>query len=245
MNRVKVECLVEGQSEADLVNRLLAPHLGMRGVDIYAPIVTTSRDRKAGRVYKGGGRTIEHYLNDLAELYRQWQRHPRVWFTTCLDVYKLPNDFTDRQNAFGIKDCHRRVERLEELLTRDAIDKAGMDEKRFIPYLALHEFETLLFADLDKLRNELFIDKKREIEELKSSVAAFDDIEEINHTENGTPSARIINKIPVYEKFKASKKNEPNLSTAITVLEKITLLKIREKCRHFDAWVTRLEQLAS
>ncbi|MDR1009934.1 MAG: DUF4276 family protein [Opitutaceae bacterium] len=234
-----VICLAEGFSEANLVDRLLAPHLGTRGVDMYARIVTTRRDRKAGRVYKGGGRTIDYYLNDLADLYRQWQRHPRVWFTTCLDVYKLPNDFPDRQNAFDIKDCRRRVERLEELLTRAAVDKAGMDEKRFIPHLALHEFETLLFADLDAL-GTLFPGREREIGQLKNSVAAFDDIEEINHTENGAPSSRIGSKIPVYGKYKAS-----DQSGAINVLEVISLPKIRGKCRHFDAWVTRLEQLAS
>jgi hypothetical protein len=239
MNRVKVICLAEGPSEANLVDRLLAPHLGMRGVDICAPTVTTSRDRKSGRVHKGGGRTIERYLNDLVKQYRQWRRHPRVWFTTCLDVHGLPSDFPERQKTFDIKDCRQRVKCLEELLMQAAVKK-GMDQGRFIPHLALHEFETLLFADIDKLCTKLFLNKRREIEELKNSVAAFDDIEEINHTENGAPSKRIASKIPVYKKYKANEQNG-----VIDVLEAITLLEIRKKCRHFDAWVTRLEQLAS
>lgn len=49
------------------------------------------------------------------------------------------------------------------------------------------------------------------------------------------PSKRIIQKIPIYQGAKTS--------AAPLIAEKIGLTKIREKCPHFDEWMTRLEGL--
>ncbi|MBE2285334.1 MAG: DUF4276 family protein [Prosthecobacter sp.] len=116
MSRVSVYCLVEGFSEANLVNRLLAPHLSHHGVDVYAPMVTTRRDRKAGKVHKGGGSSFLPYRNDLDRLIRQWSNKPHVWITTLLDVYGLPADFPGRDQGYAINDHRAKAAFLEDKL---------------------------------------------------------------------------------------------------------------------------------
>ncbi|MFN5924928.1 MAG: DUF4276 family protein [Pseudanabaena sp.] len=49
------------------------------------------------------------------------------------------------------------------------------------------------------------------------------------------PSKRLAKVIPRYDKLKTT--------LAPQVIQKIGLVKIREKCPHFDQWVTRLERL--
>ncbi|HBJ86933.1 MAG TPA: hypothetical protein DDZ88_24360 [Verrucomicrobiales bacterium] len=235
MSRVSVYCLVEGFSEANLVKRLLAPHLSRHGVDVFAPMVTTRRDRKAGKVHKGGGSSFQPYRNDLERLIKQWRGKPEVWITTLMDVYGLPSDFPGRTEGYALQDHHAKAAFLEKKMHEVA---NGLGAPRFIPHLALHEFETLLLADVTAL-GTLFLDKEHEIQQLAQDIAAFPDVEAINHTPQGSPSNRIAQRIPVYDRYKAN-----DQSGAINVLEVVGLDMLREHCRHFDAWITRLEMLA-
>lgn len=234
MSRVAVYCLVEGFSEANLVRRLLAPHLAHRGVDMYAPMVTTRRDRKAGKVYKGGA-NFQHIRNDLERLVRQWRHDPDVWLTTLFDVYGLPSDFPRRDEGYAIQNHRTKARFLEERLAEVA---AEMNAPRFVPHLALHEFETLLLANVPALET-LFLDQEREIQALAGEIASFSDVEAINHTTHGAPSQRIANHITVYRAYKAN-----DQSGAINVLEVVGIDQLRERCQHFSEWIAHLENLA-
>ncbi len=235
MNRVTIYCLVEGFSEANLVKRMLAPHLAQRGIDISAPMVTTRRDRKAGQVFKGGG-AFRHYLGDLERLIRQHGNRPNTWFTTLIDLYGLPGDFPDYEKGKKISESRRRVEFFEAELGKVGAD---LGSQRFIPYIQLHEFETLLLVNVEAM-GTLFLKDARELELLAADVAKFDDVEEINHTPTGAPSKRIASYISVYEKYKRS-----DQSGAINVLEIVGLDTLRANCRHFNDWVSSLEGLAA
>lgn len=236
MSRVSVYCLVEGFSEANLVKRLLAPHLSQHGVDIYAPMVITRRDRKAGRVHKGGGSSFRPYRNDLDRLIRQWRGKPEAWITTLLDIYGLPGDFPGREEGYAISDFRQRAAFLENKLSEEA---QGLGASRFIPHFALHEFETLLLAEVSAL-GTLFLDHDRDIQQLAEDIAGFSDVEEINHTPQGAPSSRIAQRISVYDRYKAN-----DQSGAINVLEVVGLDTLRKRCKHFGSWVTKLEQLGA
>jgi hypothetical protein len=235
MNRVTIYCLVEGYSEANLVKRMLAPHLAQRGIDILAPMVTTRRDRKAGQVFKGGG-AFRHYQGDLERLIRQHGNRPNTWFTTMIDLYGLPGDFPTYQEGLKIKESRKKVEFFER-----ALDKIGRELgcKKFIPYIQLHEFETLLLVNVKEM-GTLFLNDAKKLELLAADVATFDDVEDINHTPDGAPSKRIASYISVYEKYKRS-----DQSGAINVLEKVGLDTLRTNCRHFNDWVSALEGLAA
>ncbi len=49
------------------------------------------------------------------------------------------------------------------------------------------------------------------------------------------PSKRIIKEIKAYEKNKST--SGPN------VVESIGILNLKEKCRHFSEWITKLEDI--
>lgn len=235
MSRITVYCLCEGYSEQNLVRRLLAPHFGRLGIDMHAPMVITRRDRKAGQVHKGGGGSFAHYRNDLERLFRTHASRRDVYFTTLIDLYALPTDFPCYEEAFALDRPSEKVIYLEDCLMLIATD-LGMDN-RFIPHFELHEFETLLLADVNAL-GTLFLEHEADILRLGEEVAQFPNVEEINHTAEGAPSKRIAKHLPVYEKYTRSDQNG-----AINVLEVTGLDKLRESCSHFDSWLQQLEGL--
>ena len=234
MSRIRLIFLVEGFSEENLVNRMIGPHLGSLGVDCFAMKVTTQRDKRAGMVFKGGGGSYQKIRSDLEKLIAQWRGKQNVWLTSLFDVYDLPSDFPGRAAAFRIIDAYAKVAALEAAWGKDI---AELKTERFIPHLQLHEFETLLFARIEALKT-LFIEESKAIAQLSSSVAAFDNPEFINHTEHGAPSKRIIKFVSAYQRYKRD-----DQSGAINVLEVIGLSEIRERCKHFDSWIQKLESL--
>jgi hypothetical protein len=161
------------------------------------------------------------------ELKRRRERD--VFFTTMIDLYALPKDFPGKQaQQYDPVNPTPYVKQLEEAFGKD------IGDTRFIPYLQLHEYETMLFADPDAFRVEIE-NCDHAIEQLKAIVEKVPSIEHINDGATTAPSKRIIKFIPEYESRKSSV--GPN------VAEFIGLAAIREKCPHFHAWLTRLEGL--
>ena len=234
MSRIRLNFLVEGFSEENLVNRMIGPHLANFGVDCFAMKVTTQRDKRVGMVFKGGGGSYQKIRGDLEKLIAQWRGKQNVWFTSLFDVYDLPSDFPSRAEAFRNSDAYAKVAALEAAWSKDI---AELKTERFISHLQLHEFETLLFAHIEALKT-LFIEESKAVAQLASSVAAFDNPEFINHTEHGAPSKRIIKFVSAYQRYKRD-----DQSGAINVLEVIGLSAIRERCKHFDSWIQKLESL--
>lgn len=56
------------------------------------------------------------------------------------DLYALPSNFPKYDESKKISDPYKRVEKLEHAFQED------LDEKRFIPYIQLHEFEALMLS---------------------------------------------------------------------------------------------------
>ena len=109
-----------------------------------------------------------------------------------------------------------------------------ISDTRFIPYFQIHEFEALLFSDPLKLETQ-FTDRTQEIHRLEIMACSFGNPELINDGHNTAPSKRIIAEIPEFESRKASA--DP------IVAEKIGLVTLRNRCRHFDEWISKLETL--
>ena len=76
-------------------------------------------------------------------------------------------------------------------------------DRRFIPFIELHEFESYLFCDLAKFAE--FFDKAdggiSELQKVADSVASPELIDDGQHT---APSKRIISQFRRYEKLKTS-----------------------------------------
>jgi hypothetical protein len=154
---IRLNAVVEGQTEKAFVDQVLGPELAARDVFIRSRAVKTGQHR--GRVYRGG---ISGYLklkNDVS-LWMKQEQQSHVWFTTMLDFYALPDDFP------GFEECTKRnrpidqVECLEQRLAQD------LAHRRFIPYIQLHEFEALLFSDVSKFEID-FPNNASAIEQLK------------------------------------------------------------------------------
>ena len=95
-------------------------------------------------------------------------------------------------------------------------------------------YETLLYADPDAFQIS-FTDCGRAVAALKQIVASVPSIELIDDGPQTAPSKRIINVLAEYAQRKADAGPE--------IAEYIGLPTLRQKCPHFDAWITRLEKL--
>ena len=101
----------------------------------------------------------------------------------------------------------------------------------------MHEFEALIFTDLTELyrdfpENDQY---KKDIDHLLVECNRYSSPELINQGVTTAPSKRLEKVIPKYKKLKTS--------LAPQVVGKIGLVKIREKCPHFNQWITQLENL--
>lgn len=218
---VRLNFLVEGVSEEVFVKQILIPHLAHCQVFGAVRMVTTSRGR--GRTGRGGMTTYGKVQRDLS-MWMKEQQGKNVFFTTFFDRYGLPASFPGMN--VKINDPRQMLGHLEQALAND------MGDRRFIPYLQLHEFEALLLADPRKLLVH-YSTAAAAVEKLVLQTQGYGDPELINLDE--PPSKRIAQALPGYDK----------VLCAGTVPAAIGLSAIRARCPHFDEWVSRLEVLGS
>lgn len=131
--------LVEGQSEEIFVKHTLAPHLAQHGVYVQPPIVLWTKRLPSGGGFRGGVSNWNQILRSLRPLTHDGD----AWVSTLLDFYGLPEDFPGLQEALGAGAAHENVAALQARFA------AELNHQRFIPFLALHEFEAWLFSAPD------------------------------------------------------------------------------------------------
>ena len=222
----RLHFVVEGQTEETFVKNVLAPYLGQFNIFVNVRNVETSRSKT--KIYRGGLIDYQKAKTDLQLWMRQEARNSDVYFTTMFDLYRLPDSFPAYHEAKRQSDPYQKVALLEKALAEE------LDYSRFMPYIQLHEFEALLFADIAKLDWE-FLEHEREIASLVKLADEFGNPELIDDGPETAPSKRIIQLIPEY----AARK----VSVGSIVAQKIGVATLREKCLHFDQWLLQLEQL--
>ena len=115
----------------------------------------------------------------------------------------------------------------------DAVDKNY--SYRFLPYIQLHEFEGLLFNDINVFYEQIPEEELKGIEELKAIFKEFKNPELINENKETAPSARLERIILGYNKVVYG-----NL-----IAEAIGLEKLRKKSPRFNEWLSKIEQIVS
>jgi len=227
---IRLNLIVEGQTEETFVRRVLVPHLST-GFDVYLNVrcVETGRDRRKNRIYRGGLSSYKKLKNDLLRWIGQ-EKGAGVVFTTMIDLYALPSDFPDYKLAVAESDARKKTALLEDSFRRD-VESSSNRRIRFVPYIQLHEFETLLLSKPEAI--SIAVGDDSQISGLKSDVAGFDDVELIDGGRETAPSKRIINRIPEYEDQKAF--------AGPIIADKIGLEHLRSRCEHFNEWLTVLE----
>ena len=208
---MRLAVCVEGQTEEEFVNLVLKDLLRRRGVLPHPSLIGTG-----GR---GGGVTVKRLASEMARLY-----HTHDAVTSLVDFYGF-------QKRGG-----RTVEALEAHLREKVGERVGegWDASRVSPYVQMHEFEGLLFSDVEVFANQIdFPDDCADV--LRAVRAQFTNPEDINDHPETAPSKRIAGVIPKYKKVV----HGPMLA------EEIGLATIRAECPRFDAWVTRLQSLGT
>jgi len=214
--------VVEGAAEQQFVMSVLAPHLAACGITVPKPRLPLT-----GKSGRGGIVNYEHAKRAITSWTRQ-EKGTDVAFSTMFDLYKLPSNFPGHADAKSKGLPYAVVDSLERSLKDD------IGDDRFIPYIQLHEFEAILFTDPQALLGP-FTDRKKEVAELSKVVDQLGNPEEIDDGESTSPSKRIIKLIPEYRGAKRA--------VAHSIARQIGIDRIREACKHFNDWLTKLEEL--
>jgi hypothetical protein len=223
--------IVEGNTEQRFVTQILAPHLGTRNVFAYASTVITKGKRSGRREGQGGGRSYLAWKKDITTWIKNESNHQDFWFTTMFDLYGLAavRGFPGYQEAQRLTDPNTKVASLEAALSND------IDFIRFIPYIQLHEFESLLLVDPMVLKG-MFIEQATAVESLAREIAQTGcPAEHINDGQDTSPSHRIRKHLPAYA--------ENKVVAGIDGTKTIGIERLVQACPHFGAWVHRLEKL--
>ncbi|MCB5271386.1 MAG: DUF4276 family protein [Candidatus Cloacimonetes bacterium] len=223
---IYLNVLVEGYAEKGFIESIVADHLGRFCVSAVAACFQTKFDSDLGKKYKGGVVSYSQVRRDLSTWMKQ-DRRDDCRFTTMIDVYGIGDDFPGFREAMKQRDPYEKVRTLETALCEE------IQDRRFIPYFQLHEFEALIFADPAKLEME-YLEYGKEITSLVT-LSADTPPERINDNPSTSPSHRIKKLIPPYDKYYAGSR----------ITELIGLETIRQRCPHFNEWLTKLEGLNS
>lgn len=222
----EIVAIVEGETEQTFVRDQLAAHLACLGITIWP--VLPGRHRRHGGVKKW-----EVAKNDILRTLRE-----RRFCTTMFDYYAMPTDWPGRAESANLP-WEQRADRVESQVLADVTAAMGgsFDPRFFIPYVQLHEFEALAFADVEKLASVVapLGNWSWRVEEL---AARFQEVvndagspEAINDSYETCPSRRITKIERAYRK----RVHGP------IVTGRIGLDVLRRECQHFAAWLDRLE----
>lgn len=223
----KVLILVEGQTEANFVVQILRPRFSEIGIYVQESIATTKHNR-TGKAFKGGVVTYSPIKRELSRLLGDTSA---VAVTTMFDFYDLPKDFPGRGREVHQGNCYERVEFLQGALKEDL-----GNPMKFVPYLSLHEFEALLLSSPQHFDEELETGGmgQRLLGALGGRLP-----EEVNDGLETHPSAQ-IKRLALEHGRKYRKRLH-----GVSIASRIGLRTMREKCSHFDRWVTILEDLGN
>ncbi len=230
MTRVLVH--VEGETEEAFVNEVLGGHLMRYG---YSSVAARLLGNARARVRRGGIRSWDAVLRDIVAHLKE---DAGSVGTTMVDYYGLPQRgpgaWPGRSDA-SARAPSARAESVEKAMEADvsAAMGAAFDSRRFVPFVVMHEFEALLFSDCDAFAAA--IGRSELAPELRSVREEFATPEEIDDSPQTAPSKRVRRIVRGYEK--------PFMGN-LAMLE-IGLDKVRDECRHFNGWLTRMEQLLS
>lgn len=217
----EVVALVEGQTEEIFILDILVPYLAERNVFI-RPIIIS----KPGQ--KGGDVRFVRVKNDI-ELHLKQRRN--TYLTLFVDFYGIKGDWPGIKEAKQQTTPSSRAAKINGATKKEVESLFGNfeAERRFIPYVAMHEFEALLFSEPEKLADILRVPKSK----IDKILADCGEPENIDDSPETAPSKRLE---VLSDRFKKT-------STGISIAKSIGLATIRKNCPIFNAWLVTLESL--
>jgi hypothetical protein len=211
----RVYLFVEGQTEEAFVNELLVPHYARIGLYLSPILVRTSQSSRGG---------VVSYAKVRPQIDKLCKQDAGAHVSTLFDLYALPGDFPGKGDPSysALANGQSKADFLEAELKRD------IRHRNFIPNLIVHEFEALLFTQIDAFQE--WTDDDLESLRAARNVAQPEDINDNPHT---APSKRILDVMPGYQK---------TVHGPLIAID-IGLDAIRAVCPHFDRWLKSIEEL--
>jgi hypothetical protein len=214
MKRVKIIC--EGETEREFCKNVLAPHLIHHNIHIQSPLIK----RSMGGIVRWSilKKEIETHLIESS-----------VIVSTLIDYYGLyqKHDFPGWNEGERIADKNLRMDFLEKAMKDDISDDV---RHRYIPYLQLHEFEGLLFNDIQIFYDQVPKAELVGLDELKKTFEEYENPEMINNNKKTSPGHRLKRIIKGY--------NKPLYGHYFA--EAIGIAQIRAKSPRFNQWVEKI-----
>ncbi len=205
--------IVEGQTEQEFVREMLVPHFQQYGLyDVHPILIHTSPRGRGGFV------SYQHLKKDVQNLLKSEKEDFVV--SMFVDFFRIP-EVPNKEKWEHLPTHREQIEVMQQCIAAD------IDDKRFIPYIQLHEFEALLFSS--NIGFETFFSDK-ESEQTLRIVEEFDNPEEINSGKETAPSKRILAIKPAYDKVL-----EGNL-----IALQIGLPRLLSRCPRFREWINTL-----
>ena len=208
---IRLAISVEGQTEEEFSKDVLTAHLRAHGIEAQPVLLGRARGHASG----GGNVNVGRLASEMAFLYRSFDA-----VTTLVDFY----GFRDKRDKTAAD--------LEAMVRRETQQKIGWDHNRVLPYVQEHEFEGLLFSNVDAFAT-LIHAPLDSVDLLRNIRAGFETPEDINDNKATAPSRRIKEVLPHYRK---------RLHGPLVAME-IGLEAIRAECPRFNEWITSLESL--
>lgn len=219
-NTVLVIAIVEGQTEQKFIESVLSGYLATKNIFISAIIMS-----KKGQ--KGGDVKFSRAKNDIRNFLKQGYYS---CVTTFFDYYAT-KEWPGIDTIIANSTPSQIAKKINNATTAQLIEEfpdIGVDN-RFIPFIAVHEFEALLFSDSQILAEGLGV----------STVLIQDILEKCNEPEaiNSSPQTAPS------KRLEAICCNFKKTVTGIAIANSIGIDKMREKCPNFNTWLLSLEAL--
>ncbi|MDX8404707.1 MAG: DUF4276 family protein [Mariprofundus sp.] len=218
---IEIVALVEGDTEKKFISALIAPYLA--GKHVYmTPIVLS----KPGQ--KGGDVKFSRAINDIGSHLKQ---RSDTYLTLFVDYYGIRNDWPGLAEAKQQSLPEKKSETFNQATKAKVIELFAdyRPDRRFVPYVAMHEFEALLFSHPQILADQLHVD----VSVIEEILTECGEPEKINDSPHTAPSKRIS---ALSTRFKKT-------STGIATARAIGLDCMRRACPLFNDWLNAIERL--
>ncbi len=216
MKRLIVVC--EGPTEQEFCRDTIAPYLSRHSILVEEPLIKQSN---GGMVSWPAIR-----LQLLSHLHESG-----AYVTTMFDYYGIKDSYTFPRWTEGktINKHEERVCFLEEAMQENIGYKFA---PYFIPHLQLHEFEAMLFSNIEVFSRN-YAKADLDMKKLEKALQDFPNPEDINNSPATAPSKRILDAVKGYDK----------VLDGNYLAKEIGINTIMAKCPHFKKWIEVLESL--
>lgn len=216
MKRLIIVC--EGPTEQEFCRDVLFSHFFNKDIALEFPTIKQTN----------GG------IVSWATLKKQLIMHLKgedVIVSTLIDFYGIRKSYCFP----GWEELSKQGNRYSQLDFLENQMKEDMPEdvrQHFIPYVQLHEFEGLLFSDIEVFRRNFMADEI-DMSKIEKAIQLVSSPEDINNGPDTAPSKRLEDAISGYNK----------VVYGACLAEEIGLETIRAKCKRFNHWIKILENI--